>query len=175
MKWYVIDKEYVNFLRSIDMKVEKIDYTDKIKPYIGIILNIDNHKYYVPISSVKKKHYKIKNKIDLYKIENNGTILGVLNINNMIPVNERYIKQLKYKDIEKYRKFNSFLEKKNYVQLLDKELRVINENKIKIYENAKKLYELVDKYPFSKLSKRTCNFKMLEKASLDYIKTKKEE
>lgn len=168
MQWYIVDKEYVNYLRSKDLKVERIDYEDKIKPYIGVVLEIEQYRYYVPISSVKPKHYKIKDKIDLYKIENNGTILGVLNINNMIPIREECVKKLKYTEIEKYRNFESFREKNNYIQLLDKELKIINENEIKIIKNAEKLYELVNKYPFSKLAKRTCNFKILEEKCLEF-------
>lgn len=32
MNWYIVDKEYVNFLHSIDNKVEHIEYDKRIKP-----------------------------------------------------------------------------------------------------------------------------------------------
>ena len=35
LKWYIADKEYVNYLRQFDEKVENIDYNTKLKPYIG--------------------------------------------------------------------------------------------------------------------------------------------
>ena len=60
LKWYVVNKEYVNYLKQYDDKVENIDYSSKLKPYIGIIININEFDYYVPISSAKLKHYKIK-------------------------------------------------------------------------------------------------------------------
>lgn len=88
MNWYVVNKEYVTHLHKYDNKVENIDYKNKIKPYIGIVLNINNYEYYVPISSAKQKHYKLRNQIDLYKIEREEEILGVLNINNMISIRE---------------------------------------------------------------------------------------
>ena len=66
-RWYVVDKEYVKFLRKYDNKVENIEYDKKLKPYIGILLNINGFNYYVPISSAKEKHYKIKEGMDFIK------------------------------------------------------------------------------------------------------------
>ena len=42
MIWYVADKDYVNYLHTIDNKVENIEYGNKLKPYFGIVLNINN-------------------------------------------------------------------------------------------------------------------------------------
>lgn len=49
----------------------------------------------------------MKEDIDLIKIIKNNKILGVLNLNNMIPIHNCNVKVLKYKEIEKYRNFNS--------------------------------------------------------------------
>lgn len=163
MKWYIVEKEYVNYLHSIDNKVENIEYGNRIKPFVGIVLAINNFKYYVPISSVKKKHYKMKNYLDLYKIENNDTILGVLNINNMIPIKEKCVKNLEYKEIDKYRKFESNIERSKYIRLLSTELKIINNQERDIVERATKVYNLVNKYPKSNLAIRSCKFKELEK------------
>lgn len=38
---------------KFDDKVENINYNDKLKPYLGILININNMNYYVPISSAK--------------------------------------------------------------------------------------------------------------------------
>ena len=56
LKWYVVDKEYVSYLKKFDDKVENINYTERLKPYIGILITINEINYYVPISSVKEKH-----------------------------------------------------------------------------------------------------------------------
>ena len=56
LKWYVVDKEYVRYLKKFDDKVENINYKEKLKPYIGILITINETNYYVPISSVKEKH-----------------------------------------------------------------------------------------------------------------------
>ena len=47
LKWYVVDKEYVSYLKEFDNKVENIDY--RFKPYLGIIIAINEINYYVPI------------------------------------------------------------------------------------------------------------------------------
>ena len=114
LKWYVVDKEYVNYLREFDEKVENINYNKKLKPYIGILITIDEFDYYVPISSAKEKHYKIKEGIDFIKIKQDDKIIGVLNLNNMIPISNDNVKELEYKDIEQYRNF-TIIEKNHYI------------------------------------------------------------
>lgn len=37
LRWYVVSKEYVDFLQKHDKRVENIDYKVKLKTYIGII------------------------------------------------------------------------------------------------------------------------------------------
>ena len=86
LKWYVVEKQYVSYLKKFDDKIENINYNERLKPYIGILITIDEINYYVPISSVKEKHYKMKEDIDFIKITQNDRILGVLNLNNMIPI-----------------------------------------------------------------------------------------
>ena len=80
LKWYIADKEYVNYLRQFDEKVENIDYNTKLKPYIGILITINEFNYYVPISSAKEKHYKIREGMDFIKIMQDDKIIGVLNL-----------------------------------------------------------------------------------------------
>lgn len=162
LKWYIVDNKYVNYLRKYDNKVERIDYNKRIKPYIGIVLNIKEYNYYIPISSVKEKHYKIAEDMDFIKLIQNNKILGVLNINNMIPILNENIKELVYNDLEKYIQFNCEKEKKQYIALLSLELKLINNKMNKIRKSAYKIYYEKIKNPDSRISKRCCNFKLLE-------------
>ena len=116
LKWYVVDKEYVSYLKEFDNKVENIDY--RFKPYLGIIITINEINYYVPISSVKEKHYKMNEDIDFIKISENDRILGVLNLNNMIPIDNDSVKNLKYSEIEKYRNFKTNKENSKNVKIM---------------------------------------------------------
>lgn len=168
MNWYIVDKGYVNYLHSIDSRVQNIEYSQKLKPYIGIVLEIYDFKYYVPISSTKQKYYDVKANIDLYKIKSNDKILGVLNLNNMIPIKEEYIKRLKYSEIEQYRRFENKIDKEKYINLLNIELHIINKEQEQIKRNAEELYQYIIKRPNSNIAKRCCNFKLLEEKILDY-------
>lgn len=162
LKWYIVDKEYVKYLKNYDNKVENINYCNKLKPYIGILIQINEFNYYVPISSAKSKYYKMSEGIDLIKITKNKELIAVLNLNNMIPILNNNIKELKYKDIEKYRKFESENEKEKYIAFLSMELDLINDKIDKIKNNALKLYNEKINNPNSKVAKRSCNFKLLE-------------
>lgn len=136
-------------------------------------MEIYDYKYYVPISSTKKKYYNVKSNIDLYKIKNNDKILGVLNLNNMIPIKEKYIKKLKYSEIEQYRRFKNKVDKEKYINLLNRELQIINKEQEEIKKNAEKLYNYIIKRPKSNIAKRCCNFKLLEEKILNYRKDNK--
>ena len=41
LKWYIVNKEYINYLRGFDNKVENINYSERLKPYIGILITIN--------------------------------------------------------------------------------------------------------------------------------------
>lgn len=170
LKWYVVDKKYVNYLKQYDEKVENINYDTKLKPYIGILITINEFNYYVPISSVKEKHYKIKEGMDFIKILKNNKIIGVLNLNNMIPILDNNVEVLKYKEIEQYREFANNKEKNLYISFLSFELDLINNKMEKIKKNAMKLYNEKINNPNSNVSKRCCNFKLLEEKSKLYNK-----
>jgi len=170
MRWYVVDREYVNYLYTIDNKVEYIDYKDKLKPYFGIVLKMNDYNYYLPVSSAKEKHNTMKNNKDFLKlIDGDGKLIAVLNINNMIPVPSQYISELNYNQIDQYRTFESEMDKKCYIDLLRKELGIINFMSDKIKNNANLLYEHCRLYPNNRLTLRCCNFKLLEQKSIEYI------
>lgn len=82
-----IDYQYCDFLRKFDNKVCYNAGTKQLRPFIGVLFEINEKEYYAPLSSPKAKHKLLKNKLDLIKID--GGNLGVININNMIPVNKK--------------------------------------------------------------------------------------
>ena len=150
LKWYVVEKEYVSYLKKFDNKVANIEYNDRFKPYLGIIITINEMNYYVPISSVKEKHYKMNEDIDFIKINKDDRILGVLNLNNMIPIDNENVTILRYIEIEDYREFKNDKEKSLYISFLNTELRLINNKIKKIKDNAIKLYNEKINRPNSK-------------------------
>ena len=170
LKWYIADKDYISYLKQYDDKVENINYSAKLKPYIGIVVNINEFNYYVPISSAKSKHYKIKEGMDFIKIMQADKIIGVLNLNNMVPILNEKIQILNYREIDKYREFETEKEKRLYISFLSFELNLINQKVEKIRKNATKLYNEKINNPNSNISKRYCNFKLLEEECVEYRK-----
>ena len=90
-----INSNYCDYLRKYDEKVPYNKNTKELRPFVGILFVVHDCEYFAPLSSPKPKHIQIKNNLDFYKI-NNG-IFGVVNFNNMIPVNKRLLWNNKFK------------------------------------------------------------------------------
>ena len=93
---YKVDMKYIRNLHNKDDKVLSVSPQagKDNRVFIGIILILGEHKYCVPLSSPKAKHKKMKNSMDFTKIEVNGKLLGVLNFNLMIPVEEAQLQPI---------------------------------------------------------------------------------
>ena len=138
----------------------------ELRPFIGVLFEINNCLYFAPLSSPKPKHLKLKSKIDFLKIDDGK--LGAINFNNMLPVKKTNIIKI---DLKK--KCTNIKEEK-YNNLLKEQLYWLNRNSEKLYNKSKKLY---DKYINNTLNenivKRCCNFKLLEEKCKDYNKIAK--
>lgn len=81
-----VDSKYCDYLRQFDEKVAYNKNEKELRPFIGILFEIDTYKYFAPLSSPKPKQKKMKNTVDFFKIKDGE--LGAVNFNNMIPVTE---------------------------------------------------------------------------------------
>ncbi len=93
MKFYIVSDYYIAFLKKIDKKVPDNyggDYGSKEKPFIGIILNTNNHEYFAPLTCYKSKQDKIRDDsqavMKLHERGNPSNKLGMIQISNMIPI-----------------------------------------------------------------------------------------
>ena len=163
LKLVKVDYEYCNFLRKFDNRVSYNEGVKELRPYVGILFEINDMEYFAPLSSPKKKHLKMKNTIDFYKIDEGK--LGAINFNNMIPVNKNNYELL---DLES--KSNNTSEMK-YKKLLLEQLDYLNENYFHVVSNSYKLYELYinNKLP-ANIKNRCCNFPLLETKCSEYNK-----
>lgn len=164
LSFYTCDKGYADFLRTFDNKVPIINKADdsKSRPLVGVVLEINGHKFYAPLSSPKTKHLTMKNGKDFIKIEEGK--YGVINLNNMIPISDRYIQEI---DIASYP--NKKIEDIQYSKLLTNQITWCNVNKIKIHAKALKLFESISYgYAYDGLKKRCCDFALLIDKSKDY-------
>lgn len=94
MYFYYINHNYCDYLRNFDDKVaiNSFAYHKEKRPFIGIILQSDRFTYFAPLASPKPKHFKMPvNMLDCIKIDNGR--YGVINLNNMIPVNSEDIEK----------------------------------------------------------------------------------
>lgn len=164
----IVCPQYCDYLRSFDHRVSYNASKKAMRPFVGVLFEIENVKYFAPLSSPKPKHVKMKNDIDFYKLQN-GT-LGAINFNNMIPVPEGA-----YMFVDMSLENVSPQEQK-YKILLRNQLRWLNRDGGKLKNIAHKLYEkrLDGTLPF-RIQERCCDFKRLEDKCIEYEKIVKKE
>jgi protein AbiQ len=155
LKMYYIQDDYIDLLRKYDSKVPY--NKNHSRPYVGVVIKINDINFFAPMSSPKPKHQTMKNGIDVFKI-NNGA-LGVINLNNMIPVPDSALIPVNYSNLSP-----------RYKTLLEDQRQFINNNKISLYKKVDKLYSLYNKNSIPDIAKRCCNFKLLEKLCREYTK-----
>ncbi|WP_230861095.1 type III toxin-antitoxin system ToxN/AbiQ family toxin [Enterococcus faecium] len=92
-KLFTIENEYINKLKSIDSRVQN-NYKGQRLYYKSDLEVGEGINYYVPLSSAKESQKKITNKsvFKLYGDKAQEDFLGVLHINNLIPVPGQYAK-----------------------------------------------------------------------------------
>ncbi|PAF27375.1 hypothetical protein CHH61_03670 [Shouchella clausii] len=154
LQFYRVTDKYLQFLKQIEPKVH-LNYPQRKKPYIGIILNIGSHQYHAPLSSYKPQKYdRIKNwNKTIFKVygKDQTEKLAVIHLNNMCPIIQTEIEWMDFRQ-----------EAQHYQNLLEKEYRYIVENQEAIRQRAKGLYEDVIKGNtfYSRISN---DFALLEK------------
>lgn len=150
LRLYRVKNHYIRYLSSIDNKVQ---YNKRARrPYVGIVLHVDNYQYFVPLESPKPNHINVKSGKHLLKLD--GGNLGIMGFNNMIPV---HISALIHFNIEKE-------DDERYIELLKRQVRWINNNKDKVSEHAQKTYNEIVFKDNSFMKTICCDFKKLENA-----------
>ena len=162
---FKVNNSYCNFLREYDYRVTDNRYVTykSNRPYVGVVFSIDDFCYFAPLSSPKAKHRTMPNNmLDCIKIQNGN--YGVVNLNNMIPVN---IKDIKLIDLQRPNKDNF-----DDINILRNQYYWCNKpnNIKKIRKNAKLVYDIKisNNKKHKKLLNRTCNFKLLEEKCLEW-------
>ena len=168
---YIVDLKYVRNLANADSRVMSVSpQTGKdMRPFIGVVVVANDKKYCIPLTSPKSK-FDVKSKEDFIKIpdpkiKNEKGVpktIGILNLNNMIPVSDNVIVKLNIADNKRL--------KSSAKELLYNELRWCRENAEVINNRANKLYRKVTETPEKSrnLTRRCCNFKKLEEVLAKY-------
>lgn len=84
-----LDEKYCEYLRKYDNKVPYSYDKKKLRPFIGVLFEMNNCKYFAPLSSPKPKHKTMKTTLDFLKIAHGKW--GAINFNNMLPVTEKIL------------------------------------------------------------------------------------
>ena len=167
-KIYSVSDKYIEYLRENEANVysNKIDNRTHTRKYIGTVLEINNHKYFVPMSSPKDSDYQVAgdNKVIKKSIvpiirmteKNKGVkeLKGTLRISHMIPVPDS---ELILYDLDNEKDTD-------YKALVQSEAIFIRKHSSKIESNAKLMYK-------QKVSNdETAGY---VKAALDFLKLEK--
>lgn len=158
LRLYHISEGYVKFLHTLDKRVQY--NKGEARPYVGIVLSINNNDYYVPLESPKPNHENIKGGGPVLKLDEGK--LGIMGFNNMIPVKKRCLVDF---DI-------NAIEDEKYKALLQNQLMYCRKNKDIIYARAQKTYNKTVKGDNAFYRKVCCDFKKLEE-NCDKYKIKK--
>ncbi len=166
LNFYTVDLDYVAFLKKSEeehrgfSRIPNMDYGKQRKPKFlcGIVLQINDQDYYVPVTSHKEQ------KPDNFLIEAaNGEVVSSLRFNYMFPVP---------KELVTVRRINTEPDRA-YRALLAQELQYCIKNQEEIRRLAERTYKrvLLGKNPG--LVANSCDFSLLEQQCAIYMKTRK--
>ena len=169
-KFVVINDEYIDYLRKTEPRVMSNKAENRVyhRKYLGIIEELNGHKYFIPLSSPKPKDYtpngkpKFDTLITIY-IKDTKRLYGTLRFNNMIPVPDSEIIKYDLNDEGDLK----------YKLIVFNELYFVRQNSEKIERTAKNLYKAKknqDNEPEGKkpLLAITLDFAKLEKLCDEY-------
>lgn len=169
LNFYGIDLKYIRNLSKTDDNVMSVSpqIGKENRPFVGVIVLLNGKNYCIPLTSPKSKFKTMKSQIDFIKVydlkqrdkNNNLKLIGVLNINNMIPVDESVIFKM---NLSVYN--TDSVQTKHYKELMQNQLKWCRKNYDIILNRANKVYKLVTETPDKNrnLVHRSCNFKALE-------------
>lgn len=160
LKLYSIDMKYVRDLHNTDDRVQSVSpqIHKSNRPFVGVVIVCDEHQYCIPLDHPKEKHRSMKNDVDFTRIFDGEKLIGVMNFNNMVPVDDSVIKLLNVKPGK-----NDSGAERAYKNLCAKELDWVQKHQEAIIRKANKLYQMIlSDVANNGLKKRCLDFKKLE-------------
>ena len=158
---YWIDMKYIRNLHNIDDRIFSVSpqVGKEERPFLGIILVCNDRKYCVPLSKPKKKHENMRDKIDFKRIIVDGKLIGVLNFNLMIPVEEEQLHR-----IDTVIRKHDNVDTKRKKERLIKELKWCNEHERDLVNTARVLYQKYNSGDKFSAREQCIDFKKMEEA-----------
>ena len=159
--FYDVDADYVKYLKAAEKtkrgftRVPDVEYENERKMVCGVVLEMNGYKYYVPVSSYKKK--QPNNLLIRLEDDSFNQVKGSLRFNYMFPVDDRYITKCD---------FNK--EKPGRKEFLRRQWVFCNTITTDIKEMAEDTYNGVISGADAALINASCDFKLLEEAAQNY-------
>ena len=159
--FYDVDADYVKYLKATEKtkrgftRVPDVEYENERKMVCGVVLEINGYKYYVPVSSYKKK--QPNNLLIRLEDDSYNQIKGSLRFNYMFPVDDCYISK---------RDFNKEIPGRK--EFLRRQWVYCNSITDDIKQMAEDTYNGVVSNTDSALVNASCDFKLLEDAAKNY-------
>lgn len=156
-----IDTKYINYLKQFQEHIWNNDDKGNIRPYVGIVLELDGVKYYAPMTSPKAKNMYWVETLTFIRIEDQGVLKCAVYLNNLIPVDDYVLVE-----------FDINSEEPGYATLLNLQQQELRKRADHICRNAAIIYNKVTKYGHepqnAKLVKDCYDFKLLEQKLVEY-------
>ena len=157
---YLVDMKYIRDLHRADDRVSSVSpqIGKQHRIYVGVVVICNKRKYLIPLSHPVDKHKKMKPRADFDKIfDKHGKLIGVLNYNLMIPIEDKQIYRV---DLKKMR--TDTPADKHYKDLCIDELAWCRKNQEVIVNKANVLYALCTDQSDYKGKDRCLDFKNME-------------
>lgn len=143
LKLYYVNLKYIRNLHSVDTHVPSISpqIGKQNRPFLGVVVMVNGSKYCIPLSSNSVKKNKdfdsMRENITFRKIrDKKGKVLSALNLNNMIPIRDEYIKEINLKILP-----TDSVSVRQWKKLCAKELDWCQSNHVEIERLANELHK----------------------------------
>lgn len=127
LKFYEVEQEYIRYLQRWDTRIPHLSSTNNEKFTCGIVLEVNGHQYFAPISSFREQQ-----RSNVVILNHEGRPVGSIRFSFMFPIPDG---QARVKDFAK--------EDLKYRELLREELAFCNRHRERIRKKAKETYDAV--------------------------------
>lgn len=132
IRFYDIDLNYTNYLKGISNKIPNIAYSTRNKFICGVVLSINGHKYYAPVSSCNKPQ---DSNFVLYDIYNKP--ISSIRFSFMFPALKDVLNEI---NIAKYL-YSHDKKERDYGRLIRAEFAYCKKYKTNILKKASRIYK----------------------------------
>jgi protein AbiQ len=126
LKFYDIDENYLNYLKTFDRQVPNIRYNKFNKFFCGIVIQVGQHDYFAPVTPLTKQQRTN------FLIYDKGRAISSIRFSFMIPA---------FSEIIKLKDFSA--QPQTYQDLLNVEIKYCNQKADEIFSKAEQVYKCI--------------------------------